>query len=160
MSMPEQDPIEVEPPQPLTSADLAGVDVACPVCSYNLRDGMGGRCPECGEALTYDDLFPPVHDLSLFPAFDTKRPVPARRRVPLGIMTGTAFMLAGALMVPAFMLASLDWRCKALGGVVLAIGVGVFVPVLSVSRGRGRWTLIVGGAILVAMYVVIALGVL
>ena len=60
-------------PQPLTSTDLAGVDAVCPVCDYNLRDGAGGRCPECGEALSYDDIFPPVNDLSLYPAFDTKR---------------------------------------------------------------------------------------
>lgn len=30
---------------------LAGREVACPQCGYNLRDLVGGRCPECGEAL-------------------------------------------------------------------------------------------------------------
>jgi hypothetical protein len=30
---------------------LAGRDVVCPQCEYNLRDLMGERCPECGEGL-------------------------------------------------------------------------------------------------------------
>ena len=29
---------------------LAGRDVPCPQCEYNLRDLTGTRCPECGEA--------------------------------------------------------------------------------------------------------------
>lgn len=35
----------------LLTAFLAGRNVACPQCGYNLRDLAGGRCPECGEAL-------------------------------------------------------------------------------------------------------------
>jgi hypothetical protein len=31
---------------------LAGRDVACPQCGYNLRELRGTRCPECGEELT------------------------------------------------------------------------------------------------------------
>ena len=31
---------------------LAGRDVACPGCGYNLRDLRGSRCPECGDALS------------------------------------------------------------------------------------------------------------
>ena len=31
---------------------LAGRDVACPQCGYNLRELVGSRCPECGEELT------------------------------------------------------------------------------------------------------------
>jgi DNA-directed RNA polymerase subunit RPC12/RpoP len=30
---------------------LAGRDVACPVCGYNLRDLPGSRCPECGDEI-------------------------------------------------------------------------------------------------------------
>jgi hypothetical protein len=30
---------------------LAGRDVACPGCQYNLRDLRGGPCPECGERI-------------------------------------------------------------------------------------------------------------
>jgi len=30
---------------------LAGRDVACPACGYNLRDLGAARCPECGEEL-------------------------------------------------------------------------------------------------------------
>ena len=30
---------------------LAGRDVPCPQCGYNLRDLAGDRCPECGEPL-------------------------------------------------------------------------------------------------------------
>ena len=30
---------------------LAGRDVACPMCGYNLRDLLGDRCPECGDQL-------------------------------------------------------------------------------------------------------------
>jgi DNA-directed RNA polymerase subunit RPC12/RpoP len=30
---------------------LAGRDVVCPQCGYNLRDLMGDRCPECGEKI-------------------------------------------------------------------------------------------------------------
>ncbi len=30
---------------------LAGRDVACPACGYNLRDLTAPTCPECGEAL-------------------------------------------------------------------------------------------------------------
>jgi hypothetical protein len=30
---------------------LAGRDVACPNCEYNLRDLTGDRCPECGQDL-------------------------------------------------------------------------------------------------------------
>jgi hypothetical protein len=37
-------------PHPL-HAFLAGRDVSCPACGYNLRDLAGDRCPECGEAL-------------------------------------------------------------------------------------------------------------
>lgn len=32
----------------LIRAYLAGRDVACPACSYNLRDLREARCPECG----------------------------------------------------------------------------------------------------------------
>ena len=31
---------------------LAGRDVPCPMCEYNLRDLLGDRCPECGDQLT------------------------------------------------------------------------------------------------------------
>lgn len=30
---------------------LAGRDVPCPKCRYNLRDGVTGVCPECGAAI-------------------------------------------------------------------------------------------------------------
>ncbi len=30
---------------------LAGRDLACPRCDYNLRDLEGDRCPECGDQL-------------------------------------------------------------------------------------------------------------
>ena len=30
---------------------LAGRDVPCPQCAYNLRDLVGNRCPECGDEL-------------------------------------------------------------------------------------------------------------
>jgi hypothetical protein len=30
---------------------LAGRDVPCPGCTYNLRDLTGDRCPECGQEL-------------------------------------------------------------------------------------------------------------
>lgn len=30
---------------------LAGRDVPCPRCDYNLRDLVGDRCPECGDQL-------------------------------------------------------------------------------------------------------------
>lgn len=30
---------------------LAGRDVPCPQCGYNLRDLTGDRCPECGDQL-------------------------------------------------------------------------------------------------------------
>jgi hypothetical protein len=33
------------------SVYLAGRDVPCPGCGYNLRDLRGSRCPECGDAL-------------------------------------------------------------------------------------------------------------
>ena len=36
---------------PTLTAYLAGRDVPCPQCRYNLRDARGGRCPECGDAL-------------------------------------------------------------------------------------------------------------
>ena len=36
---------------PLLVGYLAGRDVPCPACGYNLRDLAGGRCPECGDAL-------------------------------------------------------------------------------------------------------------
>ena len=32
-------------------AFLAGRDVECPGCGYNLRDLGGSRCPECGDEL-------------------------------------------------------------------------------------------------------------
>jgi hypothetical protein len=35
---------------------LAGRDVACPRCRYNLRDLKGRRCPECGLTLNLDAL--------------------------------------------------------------------------------------------------------
>jgi hypothetical protein len=35
---------------------LAGRDVACPGCRYNLRDLTGRRCPECGLTLDLDSL--------------------------------------------------------------------------------------------------------
>ncbi len=35
----------------MLSTYLAGRDVACPQCGYNLRDGVGNRCPECGDEL-------------------------------------------------------------------------------------------------------------
>jgi hypothetical protein len=42
--------------QPASDAEflrqfLAGRDVQCPQCDYNLRDLTGTRCPECGEEL-------------------------------------------------------------------------------------------------------------
>lgn len=45
------------PPQTATPGDapdllrlfLAGRDVECPNCAYNLRDLLGSRCPECGQ---------------------------------------------------------------------------------------------------------------
>ena len=36
----------------LLAAFLAGRDVPCPRCGYNLRELSGSRCPECGEQLT------------------------------------------------------------------------------------------------------------
>ncbi|HEX3357947.1 MAG TPA: hypothetical protein VHS31_13325, partial [Tepidisphaeraceae bacterium] len=30
---------------------LAGRDIECPQCHYNLRDLVGDRCPECGDQL-------------------------------------------------------------------------------------------------------------
>jgi len=33
---------------------LAGRDVACPRCGYNLRDGRGEACPECGLLLVLE----------------------------------------------------------------------------------------------------------
>jgi hypothetical protein len=33
---------------------LAGRDVPCPMCEYNLRDLEGDRCPECGDQLTLE----------------------------------------------------------------------------------------------------------
>ena len=35
----------------LLRAFLAGRDVECPQCQYNLRDQLGDRCPECGEQI-------------------------------------------------------------------------------------------------------------
>lgn len=35
-------------PAGLLRAFLAGRDVSCPNCEYNLRDLAGDRCPECG----------------------------------------------------------------------------------------------------------------
>ena len=35
----------------MLAAYLAGRDVPCPQCGYNLRDLAGHRCPECGDAL-------------------------------------------------------------------------------------------------------------
>lgn len=34
------------------AAYLAGRDVPCPTCGYNLRDLRGPRCPECGKSLS------------------------------------------------------------------------------------------------------------
>ena len=35
---------------------LAGRDVPCPRCAYNLRDLTSNRCPECGLGITADTL--------------------------------------------------------------------------------------------------------
>ena len=44
-----------EPPEPAPDAHLlrfvAGRDVPCPACGYNLRDLQTARCPECGDEL-------------------------------------------------------------------------------------------------------------
>ena len=40
-----------EPPRHLLQAFLAGRDVSCPACGYNLRDLPAAHCPECGEEL-------------------------------------------------------------------------------------------------------------
>ncbi len=37
--------------EPQLIAYLAGRDVLCPQCDYNLRDLRAARCPECGEQL-------------------------------------------------------------------------------------------------------------
>lgn len=36
---------------PLLATFLAGRNVPCPQCGYNLRDLRGDRCPECGDTL-------------------------------------------------------------------------------------------------------------
>jgi len=36
---------------PMLATYLAGRDVPCPQCGYNLRDLPGDRCPECGDGL-------------------------------------------------------------------------------------------------------------
>ena len=68
------------------------------------------------------------------------------------MMASVAFLFAGTMMVPAFLLALGNWQCKLASAVLLAMGLGLFAPVLKRSRGRGRWVLIVGGAILAAVY--------
>ena len=40
-----------EDADPMLTAYLAGRDVPCPQCGYNLRDLVGNRCPECGDEL-------------------------------------------------------------------------------------------------------------
>jgi hypothetical protein len=50
MSDAPPDPQPAEPAELLRSF-LAGRDVLCPKCQYNLRDLTGDRCPECGDRL-------------------------------------------------------------------------------------------------------------
>ena len=38
-------------PSELIRLFLHGRDVACPGCTYNLRDLLGDRCPECGQVI-------------------------------------------------------------------------------------------------------------
>src|SRR6185369_5341829 len=38
------------------SGALAGRDVACPKCGYNLRGLKQGQCPECGREIEWSDI--------------------------------------------------------------------------------------------------------
>jgi hypothetical protein len=44
------------PPAERVARYLEGRDVACPGCAYNLRGVRQDRCPECGRALTLEEL--------------------------------------------------------------------------------------------------------
>ena len=136
---------------PLTPADLAGIDVPCPGCAYNLRDGVGGGCPECGRTLVRDDVLPPINDLSLLPDFDTKRSSVPRRDTPEWLVTGVLMLgLAFGAGVLLFVAAGVAVSRSVFGWLlVLAAGallLGTACRLLTRVRRSGRWILLVGVA--------------
>ena len=67
---------------PLSSEDLAGIDVGCPFCHSKLRDGTGDTCPGCGNALFAEDVFPALRDVAALPVLDPKLWAVPRERTP------------------------------------------------------------------------------
>jgi hypothetical protein len=75
---------------------LAGRDIACPVCAYNLRGNQSDHCPECGAAL---DLRVASTDLKLGPWLTAVLGV----ALPLGFVA-----IYGAFLVIMFISFALD----------------------------------------------------
>jgi hypothetical protein len=67
---------------PLSPEDLAGTDIHCPICRYNLRNGRGDRCPECGSALSVETVFPTFRQILPIPVLDPSTWEAARLRTP------------------------------------------------------------------------------
>lgn len=145
-------------PVRVDAADLAEIDVGCPKCGYNLRGGAGENCPECGIRLLTDEVFPPIHDLSLLPAFDTKRPCTPRRFQSMGPAI-VMVMVCGIGAMALLLTAGSGGVPGSLGAIAGAMGVVMAVSVAGVGlkryTRRFRWTLLVVCAILVGLYLVI-----
>jgi hypothetical protein len=94
---------------------LAGTNVACPRCGYNLRGSSGEVCPECGLALSPEILVV------------VTAPAPTRAyRLAQGGAVMSAAIGVGNLMVHAHRYATpAEWRSRAAMTLAAVLGVGV-----------------------------------
>ena len=157
---------DAENSDPVLTSDLAGVDVPCPNCGYNLRDGRGGVCPECGLRLTRANVFHQPRDVAALPALDMRKWSPPRRRTPAwavigAVATAALFVISPLVIVGSVYLHSvhpLAGRAWIAGATAILIGLfaSAGVGALPKSARTARWALLVMFAFAVAALIILA----
>lgn len=133
-----------EPPifTPLSPDDLADIDIHCPNCRYNLRNGRGDRCPECGSALSVETVFPTFRQMLPIPVLDPSTWGAARRRTPAWVAIVAVTIVSGLLLPTvgaAFECAYSIWRGPSL--TPPEVPIAATLGVLPVPFAFGLWKL-------------------
>lgn len=107
-------------PDPHLLAYVAGRDVECPVCKYNLRDLPSDRCPECGQSLML-------------------RLAQVEPRLRLWLAMLVPLLLGGGLG-SLFLVLCIKWGLPRVGAVPVLL-FGLMFPVGLVALRSRRWFL-------------------
>jgi hypothetical protein len=115
---------------PLPAEYLAGVDVPCPKCGYNLRDQKGEVCPECGKALSVQALHEDALSKSGLSVSNAIRPMVTAVAVTLCVLIATALVGVGVYLMIE------KWSFGPL--LIGAMAVPVAVVVVRTWLGKGK----------------------